>query len=262
MPTWMKCLKCKELFYTAKSEFYSPVKNRRITDEEQCSRCEGQLKKAVKDVDKVLKEGLILELSLQAPDTDSRARGKINNLHDEQLDIGLIDGNFKAARSNSPAGVEVRYSRGKPRPGRYKFESEIVDFLKTDESDIILKKPDHIVHRQERKALRLPLNAEVECKLPDRNRKLKGESVDLSLSGILIAAEETLNFEIDEPVEVELSVKNRELSIEGKIARITRFSERSHRGIGIEFESLDQKTHSVLKEFKLEKLRDFDFADN
>ena len=270
MPTWLKCRNCKEKIYTSKSRF-------ELIKDESCYKCGGKLDRICRDIELILDSGDLVEMLLTPGREEKRARLKVVEIGDEYIDMMTKDGYVLPERVNEDGVVEVRFTRGFPRPGRFFFVSKILDYQDEDSRGITISKPNHAVHRQERSAPRFAVDTPVKYRVVDSRDELElvnfkeerklddydeyetGETVDLSVSGVMIAAESVSPAEIEEnkPVKLKLKLEDYELEIEGEIARVTELEkddDQQKAGLGVEFSELDSKEYTALREFQLEKL--------
>ena len=254
MPTWFKCRNCKEKFYTAKSEF-------QINKDERCYKCGGILDKICREIERVLEEGDLVEMLLTPGEEDRRARVEVENIEEDCINMSVIDGYVSPARANEDEIVEVRFTRKEPRPGRFSFKSELINYESKEDLNIIISKPNHAVHHQERRAPRFPLNTEAKFRVAESEEDLepeksyeRGETVDLSVTGVLVASDDFSPEEVEEdkPVKLKLELEEHELEIEGRIARIAELKqgEKKKAGMGIEFTALDEDERRILKKLR------------
>ncbi len=254
MPTWFKCRDCKEKFYTAKSEF-------QINKDERCYKCGGILDKICRDVERVLEEGDLVEMLLTPGGKDRRARVEVKSIVEGYIIMNVKDGQVSHDRVNEDEVVEVRFTRDKPRPGRFSFKSKLVDYESEEDLDITISKPNHAVHHQERRAPRFPLHTEAKFRVAESEEDLEkaknyeqGETVDLSVTGVLVASDTSRPEEIEEdnPVKLKLELEEYELEIEGRIARVTELEKKKEgkTGLGVEFADIDNEQRELLRELQ------------
>ena len=270
MPTWLKCRNCREKFYTARSKF-------ELIKDEKCHKCGGELDRICQDIEQVLDAGDLVEILLEPGSEEKRARAGVESIEDDYMEMIVKDGHVSRDRVSEDEVVEVRFTRGFPRPGRFSFVSKILDYQDEDSRGLTISKPNHAVHRQERRAPRFAVDTPVKYRVVDSRDELelvnfkekkeldehdeyeKGKTVDLSVSGVLIASEDLNSEEIEEnkPVKLKLELKNYELEIVGEIARVTELEkddDQQKAGMGVEFAELDSKEYTALREFQLENL--------
>ena len=259
MPTWLKCRDCKEKFYTAKSEF-------QLDKEERCYRCNGILDKICRHIEQVLEEDDLVEVLLTPGREDRRARVEVDRIEDDYIDMRVKDGHVSHDRVKKEEIVEVRFTREAPRPGRYSFRSKLLDYDGEEDVNIYISRPDHAIHHQERRAPRFSINTKAKYSVAENEEDLEtresfesGETLDISVSGVLVAAESASpeNLKENRPVKLKLELENHELEIDGRIARVTELekAEKRQAGMGIEFTGIGEDEQSILREFQSQKLR-------
>lgn len=259
MPTWLKCRDCREKFYTAKSEF-------QLEDEGRCYKCGGLLDKICRNVEEVLEKRMLIEVLLKPGSEDRRVRAEVAKIKNDYIDLTVKDGHVSHDKLNDNELVEVRFSRKKPNPGRYYFRSKLLDYNGSDSMDISISKPKHVVQRQERNAPRFPIKTEAKHKIVEPPEELdkplnfnRGKTLDLSVSGAMVAPENVNpeKLEEDSPVKLKLELEDQEIMIEGRIARVAepKDIEKSRIGMGIEFTSINEEEQRALRKFQSRKLK-------
>ena len=245
MPAWLRCRECGSKFYTARSDHK--------LGEEECDYCGGEMDKICKNVSALLEEGLTLRFS---PENGEEYQGHIHSLTEDSITIVFAEDLYPEKISSGNKLTFKFYHNKKEYQGRYKFKSKVIKYHKGYLSVTI---PLYIIHIQERDSRRVPLHSNVYYLFTDKeNSKLhQGKSVDISLSGLLLADDKEKIEEVEKntKLNLKLEVADQTIYVEGRVARIDELDEgKNQAGIGIEFSKMENEVKEKINEYKLQHM--------
>ncbi|MFW5790911.1 MAG: PilZ domain-containing protein [Bacillota bacterium] len=254
MPTWFKCEKCGNKYYTAAS---SDVGN----FDDFCEECNGRLVEVYYDVSRFLKRNLMVDFNLKKQGPSKLYSGKVLSINDDEVNL-IVYSKRPNTILKELSACNISFAREESPEGRYFFHSKILSYYQEQDPQVVVETPEFVERKDERRAVRYPLKTRVKYRLGDDIQELMkkadgeyrvGETIDISKSGLLLLDKNARYDELspDKYIDLEIEYGDYRISTIGNIARINRRKEiDGSLALGVKFIEGDSDNLEIIEELK------------
>ncbi len=131
MPTWFKCKKCGNKYYTATSSDAGKF-------DDLCEECDGNLAEVYYDVKQYLKKSMMVNFHLRKKEPAKLYSGKVLSVDDREINL-IVYSKRSDIILNELSACHVSFARDEFPEGRYFFHGKILSFYEEMDPQIILE---------------------------------------------------------------------------------------------------------------------------
>ena len=255
MPAWLRCKQCEEEYYTATSSMATIFTSK-------CEKCGGNLQEIFWNIKKLIKPEVIVDFHLTENQLATIYQGKVLSVNDDE--IGLLVYSDKPDNIlNELAACYLSFARADNPEGRFYFHSEILGYYHHENLQVVVKTPEFLVRKEERRAPRYELETTVKYRIADDFGKLIamsdndynfGKTRDISKRGLLFV-DNLVSSEIDNKyIDMKIEYNDYKVSTIGNIARVKSVDETGDKkALGVRFLRRNSDTLDIIEELRVKK---------
>ena len=255
MPAWLRCKQCEEEYYTATSIMTAKFSSK-------CEKCGGNLQEIFWDIQKLIEPEMIVNFHLMENQQAIIYQGKVLSVNNDEIDL-LVYSDKPYNLLNELEACCLSFARADNPEGRFYFHSKILGYYQHEDLQVVVKTPEFLVRKEERKAPRFELETTVKYRIADDFVKLIamfeddynfGKTRDISKRGLLLV-DNLVSSEIDNKyIDMKIEYNDYKISTIGNIARVKSVDGTGDKkALGVMFLRRNSDTLNIIEELRVKK---------